>query len=116
MLIKRQPPFGRKLLVIGTTSQGDVAESMGLSEVFNVSLHVPALRAEEIHRVVRELDVFAVHEVGVGMWVWTVDVWTWGYVRIRVRLSRSWTYMPCKGCVWTCGCGHVGRARVGMDV
>ncbi len=32
VLIKRMPPFGRKLLVIGTTSQGDVSESMGLSE------------------------------------------------------------------------------------
>lgn len=32
VLLKRSPPMGRKLLVIGTTSQGDVAESMGLSE------------------------------------------------------------------------------------
>ncbi len=32
VLIKKMPPFGRKLLIIGTTSAGDVSESMGLSE------------------------------------------------------------------------------------
>jgi vesicle-fusing ATPase len=32
VLIKKPPPPGRKLFVVGTTSQGDVIESMGLSE------------------------------------------------------------------------------------
>ena len=30
VLIKRVPPAGRKLLIVGTSSQGDVLESMGL--------------------------------------------------------------------------------------
>lgn len=63
VLLKKQPPFGRKLLVIGTTSQGDVAESMGLSDVFNVGLHVPALRVDEVVRLVRSLEVFELRDI-----------------------------------------------------
>jgi vesicle-fusing ATPase len=32
VLIKRMPPPGKKLLIIGTSSAGDVIESMGMSE------------------------------------------------------------------------------------
>lgn len=63
VLVKKMPPPGRKLLIIGTTSTGEVVESMGLSEVFNVSLHVPALRVDEIVRVVRHLDVFNIADI-----------------------------------------------------
>jgi vesicle-fusing ATPase len=58
VLVKRQPPAGKKLLVIGTTSSGEVLESMGLSEAFNVTLHVPSLRSEEIVKVLRESEAF----------------------------------------------------------
>jgi hypothetical protein len=58
VLAKRAPPAGRKLLVVGTTSMGDVLETMGLAEAFNVQLHVPSLRFEEVLRVLRELDAF----------------------------------------------------------
>lgn len=47
----------------GTTSMGDVMESMGLNEVFNVSLHVPALRVDEVVKVLRSLDVFALGDI-----------------------------------------------------
>jgi hypothetical protein len=33
VLVKKMPKDGKKLLVIGTTSQGDVLESMGISEL-----------------------------------------------------------------------------------
>ncbi len=42
---------------------GDVMESMGLNEVFNVSLHVPALRVDEVVKVLRALDVFALGDI-----------------------------------------------------
>jgi hypothetical protein len=42
---------GRKLLVIGTTSRCEVLESMDLAQAFNVNLHVPALKQEEIKQV-----------------------------------------------------------------
>uniref|UniRef100_A0A7R9YT48 Vesicle-fusing ATPase n=1 Tax=Chlamydomonas euryale TaxID=1486919 RepID=A0A7R9YT48_9CHLO len=67
VLIKKQPPRGRKLLVVGTTSAGDVSESMGLSAVFNVSLVVPPLRADEVARVMQQLDVFEPAEVGAAV-------------------------------------------------
>ncbi|KAG2433336.1 hypothetical protein HXX76_008400 [Chlamydomonas incerta] len=63
VLIKRQPPPGRKLLIIGTTSMTDVMESMSINEVFNVSLHVPSLRVDEMVKVMRSLDVFSVMDI-----------------------------------------------------
>ncbi|GFH21550.1 uncharacterized protein HaLaN_18878, partial [Haematococcus lacustris] len=63
VFIKRQPPPGHKLLILGTSSNGDVMESMGINEVFNVSLHVPSLRVDEIVRVVRSLDVFSLPDI-----------------------------------------------------
>ncbi|GLC36429.1 hypothetical protein PLESTM_000445600 [Pleodorina starrii] len=63
VLVKRMPPQGHKLLVIGTTSMSDVMESMGLNEVFNVSLHVPALRVDEMVKVLRHLDCFSVMDI-----------------------------------------------------
>lgn len=63
VLVKKQPPQKRKLLIIGTTSQGDVLESMGLTDVFNVNLHVPSLRTEEIVKVLRAAEAFEVRTI-----------------------------------------------------
>ncbi|EFJ49121.1 hypothetical protein VOLCADRAFT_80882 [Volvox carteri f. nagariensis] len=63
VVVKRMPPPGHKLLVIGTTSMHDVMESMGLNEVFNVSLHVPALRMDEMIKVLRHVDCFDVMDI-----------------------------------------------------
>ena len=60
VLLKKRPPEGRKLLVCATSSSGEVLDTMGMSDVFNVILHVPPLRlADEIERVLTSLDVFA---------------------------------------------------------
>lgn len=59
VLVKKQPPAGRKLLIIGTTSGGEVLESMGLAAAFNVQLHVPALRPEEVAAVLAQRGAFA---------------------------------------------------------
>jgi hypothetical protein len=37
--------------VIGTTSEGDIIESMGLLESFNVHLEVPKLRPNDMKEV-----------------------------------------------------------------
>ena len=48
VLLKRQPPPGRKLFVIGTTSfSQDILKRMGLDSAFNVCLHVPALTGRD---------------------------------------------------------------------
>ena len=58
VLLNRQPPPGRKLLVIGTTSLPLVFEDMGLNAAFNVSLHVPELSPSETSAVLAELGAF----------------------------------------------------------
>jgi vesicle-fusing ATPase len=63
VLVKKMPPLGRKLLIIGTTSAGEVTDSMGLSDVFNAILQVPALKIEDIVRVMRSLDVFYIQDI-----------------------------------------------------
>ena len=62
-LLKRQPPPGRKLLVIGTTSLPFVFEDMGLTATFNVSLHCPLLGGDDARAVLAQLAVFEAHEL-----------------------------------------------------
>lgn len=63
ILLKRAPPPGRKLLVIGTTSLPHVFEDMGLTAAFNVSLHCPLLSGDDARRVLSQLGAFEPHEV-----------------------------------------------------
>jgi vesicle-fusing ATPase len=63
ILLKRAPPPGRKLLVIGTTSLPHVFEHMGLVSAFNVVLHCPLLTSEDAKHVLHQLDAFQAHEL-----------------------------------------------------
>lgn len=47
VLIKKKPPKGRKLLIIGTTNMKDVLREMELGNVFNATLNVPLLTTTE---------------------------------------------------------------------
>jgi hypothetical protein len=51
---------------------GEVLDSMGLSSAFNVQLHVPALRGEEVVAVMRKEDSFAPHDIPMVS-AWTDD-------------------------------------------
>lgn len=42
---------GRKLLVIGTSSEVDILDSMSLSSAFNVHLEVPKLKPKDMRKV-----------------------------------------------------------------
>ena len=64
MLLKKQPPKGRKLLVLGTTSVASVMEDMEITTSFNVVLNVPKLQEQEIKKVFHALGAFAPQEVG----------------------------------------------------
>jgi vesicle-fusing ATPase len=59
VMIKKQPPKGKKLLIIGTTSSLEVLESLELTTVFNVTLHIPALQKllDEVSNVVTLMNV-----------------------------------------------------------
>jgi vesicle-fusing ATPase len=63
VLIKKAPPMGRRLLVIGTSSNGEVMDSMGVTDNFNVQLHVPSLRPEEVVKVLMKMEAFDTREV-----------------------------------------------------
>ena len=63
VLLKRIPPKGHKLLVIGTTSEANVLQEMAITSTFNVVLTTPLLSQNDIRRVLTEQRVFAEHEV-----------------------------------------------------
>ncbi|KAF4092339.1 hypothetical protein AMELA_G00019890 [Ameiurus melas] len=41
VLLKKAPPNGRKLLIIGTTSRKDVLQEMGMLDAFSTTIHIP---------------------------------------------------------------------------
>nr|CAB3478278.1 unnamed protein product [Digitaria exilis] len=58
VLLKRVPPKGKNLLVIGTTSEVGFLESIGMCDVFSVTYHVPKLKKEDAKKVLQHLNVF----------------------------------------------------------
>jgi len=65
VLVKRNPPKeGKKLFVIGTTSERDILENMGLLESFNVHLEVPKLRPSDMREVFESQQLFDPSDIG----------------------------------------------------
>ncbi|XP_062160374.1 vesicle-fusing ATPase-like [Alnus glutinosa] len=63
LLLKRLPPKGKKLLVIGTTSEVSFLDSIGICDAFSVTYHVPTLKTEDAKKVLRQLNVFADEDI-----------------------------------------------------
>ncbi|CAG0892182.1 unnamed protein product [Darwinula stevensoni] len=64
VLLKKQPPRGRQLLVICTSSRRQVLEDLELIFTFTAVLHVPCLsKSEHLLRVLEETDVFSKREL-----------------------------------------------------
>ncbi|KAM0954533.1 putative vesicle-fusing ATPase [Dioscorea sansibarensis] len=59
VLLKRLPPKGKNILVIGTTSEVGFLESLGIRDAFSVSYHVPPLDKADAKKVLQALNVFA---------------------------------------------------------
>ena len=59
VLLKKAPPSGRRLFVIGTTSQGGVMEEMEVAQTFNVVMHVASLDKKEMKAVLSQLGAFS---------------------------------------------------------
>ncbi|KAK7195573.1 vesicular-fusion protein nsf [Novymonas esmeraldas] len=57
VLIKRPPPAGKKLLVVGTTGQYDIMDSLELAACFSVKLHLPAVPVSAIPKVCEGLGL-----------------------------------------------------------
>lgn len=58
VLLKRLPPKGKNILVIGTTSEVNFLDSIGIRDAFSVSYHVPTLNTEDAKKVLEQLNVF----------------------------------------------------------
>ncbi|XVF27639.1 hypothetical protein REPUB_Repub14bG0125700 [Reevesia pubescens] len=63
VLLKRLPPKGKKLLVIGTTSELGFLDSVGICDAFSVSYHLPTLKTDDAKKVLKQLNVFAEEDV-----------------------------------------------------
>lgn len=59
VLLKKPPPEGRRLFVMGTTSNGLVMEDMDVTSTFNVQVNVPQLDRSEMKRVLLHQRAFA---------------------------------------------------------
>ncbi|KAF8411147.1 hypothetical protein HHK36_003690 [Tetracentron sinense] len=59
VLLKRLPPKGKNMLVIGTTSEVGFLEPIGICDAFSVTYHVPTLKTEDAKKVLTQLNVFA---------------------------------------------------------
>nr|XP_043621316.1 vesicle-fusing ATPase [Erigeron canadensis] len=63
VLLKRLPPKGKNMLVIGTTSEVSFLESVGVCDAFSVTYHVPTLKTEDAKQVLQQLKVFSDDDV-----------------------------------------------------
>uniref|UniRef100_A0A6Q2YRH9 Vesicle-fusing ATPase n=1 Tax=Esox lucius TaxID=8010 RepID=A0A6Q2YRH9_ESOLU len=55
VLLKKTPPKGRKLLIIGTTSRKDVLQEMEMLDAFSTTIHIPNISTGE--HLVEALEV-----------------------------------------------------------
>eukprot|EP00271_Cylindrocystis_brebissonii_P002917 TRINITY_DN13669_c0_g1_i1.p1 TRINITY_DN13669_c0_g1~~TRINITY_DN13669_c0_g1_i1.p1 ORF type:complete len:771 (-),score=140.62 TRINITY_DN13669_c0_g1_i1:299-2611(-) len=64
VLVKRPPPTGRKVFVVGTTGlPDDVMRDLHLTKAFTTVLSVPTLASEDIRAVLQSLNVFTPPDV-----------------------------------------------------
>ncbi|TXG48620.1 hypothetical protein EZV62_024495 [Acer yangbiense] len=58
-----QTLLGKKLLVIGTTSEVTFLDSVGVCDAFAVTYNVPTLKTEDAKKVLKQLNVFAEEDI-----------------------------------------------------
>nr|POE91511.1 vesicle-fusing atpase [Quercus suber] len=63
VLLKRLPPKGKKLMVIGTTSEVGFLDSIGFCDNFSVIYNVPTLKTSDAKKVLEQLNVFANEDI-----------------------------------------------------
>lgn len=59
VLLKRLPPKGKNILVIGTTSEVSFLDSVGICDAFSVTYHVPTLKTQDAKKILQQLKVFS---------------------------------------------------------
>ncbi|CAL5405843.1 vesicle-fusing ATPase-like isoform X1 [Camellia sinensis] len=63
VLLKRLPPKGKNVLVIGTTSEVGFLDSVGICDSFSITYHLPKLKTEDARKVLQQLNVFSKDDV-----------------------------------------------------
>ncbi|KAG5234967.1 Vesicle-fusing ATPase family protein [Salix suchowensis] len=63
VLLKRLPPKGKRLLVLGTTSEVSFLDSVGICDAFSVTYLLPTLKTEDAKKVLEQLNVFAEDDI-----------------------------------------------------
>uniref|UniRef100_A0A2N9I0G3 Vesicle-fusing ATPase n=1 Tax=Fagus sylvatica TaxID=28930 RepID=A0A2N9I0G3_FAGSY len=63
VLLKRLPPKGKKLMVIGTTSKVGFLDCNGYCDAFSVTCHLPTLKTDDAKKVLEKLNVFADEDI-----------------------------------------------------
>ncbi|KAJ4976833.1 hypothetical protein NE237_001939 [Protea cynaroides] len=63
VLLKRPPPKGKNMLVIGTTSEVDFLDSVGFCDAFSITYNVPTLKTWDARKVLQQLNVFAPDDI-----------------------------------------------------
>ncbi|KAJ6725007.1 hypothetical protein OIU85_022872 [Salix viminalis] len=63
VLLKRLPPKGKRLLVLGTTSEVNFLDSVGICDAFSVTYLLPTLKTEDAKKVLEQLNVFAEDDI-----------------------------------------------------
>ncbi|KAF9672348.1 hypothetical protein SADUNF_Sadunf11G0032200 [Salix dunnii] len=54
---------GKRLLVLGTTSEVNFLDSVGICDAFSVTYHLPTLKTEDAKKVLEQLNVFAEDDI-----------------------------------------------------
>lgn len=66
VLLKKPPPKGRKLMIIGTTSRKDVLQEMEMLDAFSTTIHIPNISGgEELIKALQELGSFDDRELAI---------------------------------------------------
>uniref|UniRef100_A0A673KHT0 Vesicle-fusing ATPase n=1 Tax=Sinocyclocheilus rhinocerous TaxID=307959 RepID=A0A673KHT0_9TELE len=86
VLLKKPPPRGRKLLILGTTSRKDVLQEMGMLDSFSTTIHIPSIcRGEHLIEAL---------EHGILPWVlWPLLVYEVPTASVELMESKVSSYL-----------------------
>uniref|UniRef100_A0A673KED2 Vesicle-fusing ATPase n=1 Tax=Sinocyclocheilus rhinocerous TaxID=307959 RepID=A0A673KED2_9TELE len=102
VLLKKPPPRGRKLLILGTTSRKDVLQEMGMLDSFSTTIHIPSIcRGEHLIEALELLGGFQEEERAIiakkvkGQAVWLGIKKLQMLIEMSLQVRRRKTFSPC---------------------
>uniref|UniRef100_A0A672M430 Vesicle-fusing ATPase n=1 Tax=Sinocyclocheilus grahami TaxID=75366 RepID=A0A672M430_SINGR len=102
VLLKKPPPRGRKLLILGTTSRKDVLQEMGMLDSFSTTVHIPNIsRGEYLMEALELLGGFQEEERAIiakkvkGQAVWLGIKKLQMLIEMSLQVRCRKTFSPC---------------------